>query len=242
MTSRLKTILTGVFALALACNFIAGGAHARQNQPFKNLQVLKGLSPDQLLLLMGGYSVALGRNCDFCHEMAALEKGEKPEHKKALQMIKMTRDINAAIKDTYRMSVDCMSCHQGKAIPTPGSLPLPMPGPGPTPEPEPKPGPEPKPAAEPPTNVTYATSFSGATKVLFPHDKHMILSSDCTKCHHNGENNKCDTCHLHKMKTSPVTQVSFYVAVHGSKSERACIGCHTQSKAGPATCIGCHRK
>ena len=131
MKKRLKLIPLALVVIALAYDFIAGGTQAAQNQPSKNLQVLKGLSPDQVLLLMGEYNLALGQNCDYCHDMKALEKGEKPQHKKALEMIKMTRDINAAIKNNYKISVDCMSCHQGKLKPS-----------------EPSPGP-PSPAARP---------------------------------------------------------------------------------------------
>lgn len=227
MISLLKKGSLALSVLVLVCNFVTGGAQGGQNQPFKNLQVLKGMTSDQVFLLMGNYNLALGQNCDFCHDMAAPEKGDKPQHKKALQMIKMTRDINATVKGKYNISVDCMSCHQGKTKPT--TMPDVLHVDPPTP-------PNPDTQATPPTKVVYQSKLGN---VQFPHDTHMVI--DCTKCHHTGEMSKCDVCHLHGQKPGPVTRVVFYTLAHTSKGDRACIGCHAQSK-GPTVCTGCHKK
>jgi len=219
---------------------------------FKNIQALKGVPASRIAGLMDGYNKALGVSCEYCHVPGDLSSGDKPTHKASVRDIRMTSEIN----EKYKHSVDCISCHQGKAKPTttgvlatstPGSVTPKPQGAGPS-KPEPakpepaKPGaakPEaPKSeAADPPTKVNYPSSFG---KVLFPHDTHMSI--DCTKCHHTGENNKCDTCHLHNKKTSAVTQVTFYAVAHGTKSERACFACHQQSKAGPTKCADCHKK
>ena len=252
MVKRFKLTL-----LALFCFVVAGQLDwtSAQDKPaekfFKNIQALKGVPAGQIAGLMDSYNKALGVSCEYCHVEGDLAKADKPAHKSSVRDIMMTREIN----DKYKHSVDCMSCHQGKAKPTTGfiakggtgpSTPPPE-KPGPT-KPEPtKPGPtKPEPAkpepgkpeaGEPPTKVTYPASFG---KVLFPHDTHMSI--DCSKCHHTGENNKCDNCHLHNKKTSAVTQVSFYAVAHGTKNERNCTGCHLQSKAGPSKCAECHKK
>ena len=234
MKKRLKLIPLALVLIALAYDFIAGGVQAAQNQSSKNLQVLKGLSPDQVLLLMGEYNLALGQNCDYCHDMKALEKGEKPEHKKALEMIKMTRDINAAIKGTYKISVNCMSCHQGKARPsTPGG---PVVGPAPpTPTPDP---PAPGPSAPMPETVTFRAIALGANQLVFPHARH-VAALDCAKCHHTGETSKCGNCHKHN---SGDAKLAFKTISHSPTSNRACAGCHLAMSAGPTRCGECHRR
>jgi class III cytochrome C family protein/photosynthetic reaction center cytochrome c subunit len=226
-----------------------------QDQPaekfFKNIKALKGVPQGQIAGLMDSYNKALGVSCDYCHAAGNLADDSKPAHKASVRDIMMTREIN----DKYKHSVDCMSCHQGKAKPTSGMLatnkgptttvPPVTPTTGttkstPDKNPPDKKTSEPaKTEAEPPTKVTYPTSYSG-TKVLFPHDTHMSL--DCAKCHHTGENTKCDTCHLHNKKTSDITKVTFYALSHDQKAERACWGCHVKSSAGPKTCAGCHKK
>jgi hypothetical protein len=254
MVKRFKLTLLALFCFVVAGQFLWTRVDA-QDQPaekfFKNIKALKGVPAGQIAGLMDSYNKALGVSCEYCHVAGNLADDGKPAHKSSVRDITMTREIN----EKYKHSVDCMSCHQGKAKPTPGFIAKGGPGPvTPPPEkPEPtkpqpaKPGPtkpqptKPEPskpeAGEPPTKVTYPSSFG---KVLFPHDTHMSL--DCAKCHHTGENNKCDNCHLHNKKTSAVTQVSFYAVAHGTKSERSCAGCHVQSKAGPTKCAECHKK
>jgi hypothetical protein len=238
MKKRLKLIPLALVMIVLAYDFIVGGAQAAQNQPLKNIQVLKGLSSDQVLLLMGEYNLALGKNCDYCHDMRALEKGEKPQHKKALEMIKMTRDINAAIKATYKINIDCMSCHQGKAKPSEPSPPgpVPEPGPGPGPGPGPEPGPVPGPVPE---TVTFRAIALGANKIVFPHAKHIAASLDCAKCHHTGgEPGKCTPCHKHN---SGDAGLSFKKVGH-STAARGCAGCHLQMNIRPTACAECHKR
>lgn len=249
MLKRLKMTLFALFCFLAAGQFVGKGAYS-QDAPaerfFKNIQALKGVPAGQIASLMDNYNKALGVSCEYCHVAGDLSKADKPAHKSSVRDIMMTREIN----DKYKHSVDCMSCHQGKAKPTTTVIAKRDTGPITPPQPD-KPGikteptkpdktaPPSKAEADPPTMVTYAASYG---KVLFPHDKHMSIYSDCSKCHHTGDNNKCDTCHLHNKKTSAVTQVTFYAAAHGTKSERACTACHLQSKAGPTKCSECHKK
>ncbi|MGA9770540.1 MAG: photosynthetic reaction center cytochrome c subunit family protein [Blastocatellia bacterium] len=230
----IKRLILTLVVIALAYDFIAARAQAAQNQSSKNLQVLKGLSPDQVLLLMGEYNLALGQNCDYCHNMKALEKGEKPEHKKALDMIRMTRDINAAIKGSYKIKVDCKSCHQGKARPNSPDVGPPQPDPQ---QPDPQ-QPDPQPSVQMPEIVTFRAVALGANQLVFPHAKH-ISSLDCAKCHHTGETSKCGNCHKHNGGDA---KLAFKSISHSVKSDRACAGCHVAMSAGPTKCDQCHRR
>ena len=246
MARRFKLTLLALFCFVaagqIALTTATSGA-TPQDPPaekfFKNIQALKGVPTSKIAGLMNDYSIALGVSCAYCHVEGDLSKADKPAHKSTVRDILMTREIN----DKYKHSVDCMQCHQGKAKPgtaiiatgpnttKPETTKPETTKPGPT-----KPGPT-KPEAAPPGKLTYPASFG---KVLFPHDTHMNM--DCAKCHHTGEMSKCDACHLHNKKTSAATQISFYTVSHGTKSERACAGCHTQMKAGPTTCTACHKK
>lgn len=262
MVRIFKISLLTLFCCVAAGQVLWTGAEA-QDQPaekfFKNIKALKGVPAGQIAGLMDAYNKALGVSCEYCHASGNLADDSKPTHKSSVRDITMTREIN----DKYKHSVDCMSCHQGKPKPTGGLVAKGPTGPtttgptttgptttGPTTtgpgkgkEPAKDPGKDKPPASgggEPPTKVSYAANFSGATKVMFPHDTHMNL--DCTKCHHTGENTKCDGCHLHNKKASAVTQVTFYQIAHGTKSERSCTACHQQMKAGPSKCGECHKK
>ena len=244
MVRRLKLTLFAFFCFVAAGQFALTGATS-QDKPaekfFKNIQALKGIPSSQIAGLMNDYSKALGVSCEYCHVEGDLSKADKPAHKSTVRDILMTREIN----DKYKHSVDCMQCHQGKAKPGTGIIasnsgqpvqPV-KPSTGGTTVPPPATGPS-KPEAAPPTKLSYPGGSMG--KVPFPHDTHMNM--DCAKCHHTGENSRCDTCHLHNKKASAATQVTFYNVAHGAKSERACAGCHTQIKTGPTTCVGCHKK
>jgi hypothetical protein len=253
MVRRLKLLLLALFCFAIAGHFVWKSAQA-QDQPaekfFKNIKALRGVPSSQIAGLMDSYNKALGVSCEYCHVAGDLPNDSKPAHKLSVRDITMTREIN----DKYKHAVDCMSCHQGKPKPSTtvlatnpprGNTGTTTPPKDTTPPPKDKPPKDTTPpkdtagGGDPPTKVNYSTTYSG-TKVLFPHDTHMSL--DCSKCHHTGDNSKCDTCHLHNKKTSDVTKVTFYALSHDQKSERACWGCHVKSSTGPRTCAGCHKK
>jgi len=84
-----------------------------------------------------------------------------------------------------------------------------------------------------PAKLTFTASYG---KVPFPHDTHM--SMDCAKCHHQGGNSTCATCHKHNAGDAGL---SFKKVGHSTKA-RGCAGCHIQSQSGPTKCVACHKK
>src|ERR1700759_3193657 len=117
MTRRLKLTICALFVLAVVGPFALTNAGS-QDQPaekfFKNIKALKGVPSSQIAALMDSYNKALGVSCEYCHVAGNLPDDSKPAHKSSVRDILMTREIN----DKYKHSVDCMSCHQGKAKPT----------------------------------------------------------------------------------------------------------------------------
>jgi hypothetical protein len=83
---------------------------------FKNLQVLKGIPPDQLLPTMQFVSAALGVECQFCHVKDEFDKDDKKPKQVARQMMQMQMAIN---KENFegRRVVSCNSCHRGSRDP-----------------------------------------------------------------------------------------------------------------------------
>ena len=223
MVKRFKLTLLALFCFVVASQFLWTGAEA-QDQPaekfFKNIQALKGVPAGQIAGLMDSYNRALGVSCEYCHVAGDLSKADKPTHKSSVRDIMMTREINTK----YQHKVDCMSCHMGKAKPGGGGVVV---GPGPGPGPGPNPG-------GPPAKLTFTAT---AGTVPFPHDTHM--SMDCAKCHHQGGNSACATCHKHN---NGDTGLSFKKVSHSTTSNRACVGCHKQMSVGPQACAACHKK
>ena len=79
----------------------------------KNLKVLK---PEDLQAgIMGKFTVAMGRNCTFCHAQDR-SSDEKPEKLTARKMIQMVHDINANFADG-KEHVTCYTCHRGDTQP-----------------------------------------------------------------------------------------------------------------------------
>lgn len=107
------------FAVALAAATMAATVFAQQEP--KNVQVLKGMPPGQLIRTMQFISASLGVTCDFCHVRAAngeLEpaKDDKDEKKKARTMMQLVIDTNAKyFKGAPEVS--CETCHRGSANP-----------------------------------------------------------------------------------------------------------------------------
>lgn len=113
-----------------------GGARGQQPPP-TNLQVLpKDWTRQQVVMVMQGFNMALGVQCNYCHvEQAGAQPNEKgnipidgaPDTKQtkktARVMMRMVGDINAKFgselgkpaADVVR--VQCVTCHRGSAIP-----------------------------------------------------------------------------------------------------------------------------
>jgi len=88
----------------------------KAGERFKNVKVLKDVPASQLLDSMGGFSLAMGKNCEFCHVQGKMDLDEKKEKGTARKMIEMTHNINAQNFDG-KMEVRCYTCHKGLAHP-----------------------------------------------------------------------------------------------------------------------------
>jgi Class III cytochrome C family len=224
MIKGFKLTLVAAFCFLAVGQFLETGAYS-QDPPaekfFKNIQALKGIPASRIAGIMDSYNKALGVSCEYCHVAGDLTKADKPAHKLSVRDIMMTREIN----EKYKHTVDCMSCHMGKAKPS-GSAPIDVAG-----KKEDK---KEEKTGGPPAKLNF-TASAGA--VAFPHDSHM--SMDCTKCHHQGGNSACGTCHKHNTGD---TGLSFKKVSHSATSNRACIGCHKQMSVGPQACAACHKQ
>ena len=83
---------------------------------FKNISILKGVSPDQLISAMKFISSSLGVECSYCHVENHFEKDDKKPKQRAREMMRMVSAINKNSFDGSR-EVTCYSCHHGAHIP-----------------------------------------------------------------------------------------------------------------------------
>jgi hypothetical protein len=114
-------------------------------QTRKNIQVLKGLPESQLFPEMNFIAASLGVQCGFCHVNTGRdpktgqtnwvwESDEKPEKKRAREMMKMVLAINGPEYGLSRGQVTCYTCHRGQEHPPNlPTLPLAVSGHEPTP-------------------------------------------------------------------------------------------------------------
>jgi photosynthetic reaction center cytochrome c subunit len=88
---------------------------------FKNIQVLKGVSSDQLVPAMRFITASLGVECGYCHVEGHFEKDDKKAKQIARDMMRMMLAID---KDSFEgnREVTCYSCHRGS--PKPEAIPL----------------------------------------------------------------------------------------------------------------------
>ncbi len=90
------------------------------SQDVKNVQVLKGLSHDEIVWAMGFISQSLGVTCEYCHVRNGagfqLELDDKTEKKTARKMLLMTNSINDQAFDGQQR-VTCATCHNGSTKP-----------------------------------------------------------------------------------------------------------------------------
>ena len=132
---RLNKKITVISSLLLAVVVLASMTLQQQPQrppePVTNLKVLpKKLTRNQVNKVMDEWSASLGVRCNFCHvrDNAANKtdyaSDAKPEKEMARHMYKMMVSINkkyfkAGEKDSVGMvkltSVNCNTCHNGKA-------------------------------------------------------------------------------------------------------------------------------
>jgi hypothetical protein len=125
-TIALVTLLTGTSLLAQTQP--APPPPSTQPRPpqgaqpeLKNVQVLKGMSPPELIRAMQFMSASLGVNCHLCHVFNANGVGDfasddKDEKKTAREMIKLVIDTNGKYFQGNTV-VSCNTCHRGSTDP-----------------------------------------------------------------------------------------------------------------------------
>jgi photosynthetic reaction center cytochrome c subunit len=84
---------------------------------FKNIQVLKGTTVNELMGTMGVFSAALGISCEDCHTgsdtgWGAYAADLNPKKRTARRMVTMMTEINRA-NFGGRQVVTCYTCHRG---------------------------------------------------------------------------------------------------------------------------------
>jgi len=119
--------------LAVLTILLALSARAEQ----KNVRVLTGLTDFQLRQQMNVIRASLGVSCDFCHVHAQPALDDKPEKRRAREMIAMVMRIN---RENFagKPVVSCNTCHRGAVQPVsvislPQSVPPPPAPPAPAP-------------------------------------------------------------------------------------------------------------
>src|ERR1017187_817100 len=131
MNVRRAGVLAGI-GLLFAFGFVSPSAEAQSSgaaQPasnaegpkkaeeqFKNIQVLKGISAEQVIPSMMFITASLGVQCDFCHVQGAFEKDDKKPKQTARKMMEMMFAINKDNFEGHR-EVTCNSCHRGSVDP-----------------------------------------------------------------------------------------------------------------------------
>ena len=102
---------------------IAGREQEPAEAVFKDIQLMKGRTAEQLLATMDlGFSRSLGVDCAHCHDTKDWAGDAKKTKSVAREMILMTREINAKLKTIEGIEsnppvINCTTCHRGKKKP-----------------------------------------------------------------------------------------------------------------------------
>jgi hypothetical protein len=114
-----KLFFAALFPLSLAVGYgVTALSPAADAAPGKNLQVYPKTTDTKVIKEdMKKMSKALGVQCDYCHDMAAMDKDSEMK-KKARDMMKMTASINDQVKKGgFKQAVTCNTCHAGQKKP-----------------------------------------------------------------------------------------------------------------------------
>ena len=86
--------------------------------PGKNLEVYpKDTEVSVIKKDMKAISKALGVQCDFCHDLDAMDADSEMKEE-ARDMMRLTAAANARLKkDGFKQQVSCMTCHAGEKKP-----------------------------------------------------------------------------------------------------------------------------
>ena len=129
----MRRVVVVLFAITLlgCCAWAQGQPTAQPQAPaapaaaqdeLKNIQVLKGMSHDDVLSSMRFMASSLGVECDFCHVRAnnrlQPDLDDKREKKTARKMLTMVKAINDQFFEGHQQ-VTCASCHSGREQPRP---------------------------------------------------------------------------------------------------------------------------
>ncbi len=100
---------------------LPGGPPKMAEAVYKNIQVLKGVSSDQLIPAMRFITASLGVECAYCHVPGHFDKDDKKPKQIARKMMRMMLAID---KDSFEgnREVTCYSCHRGS--PKPQGIPI----------------------------------------------------------------------------------------------------------------------
>ena len=116
LSARIQAAMKASAQPSLASNDQETGDRAED--AFKNIQVLKNISADQLVASMRFISSSLGVQCSFCHLEGHFEKDDKKPKQIARAMMKMTFALNQNNFQGAR-EITCYTCHRGATTPVP---------------------------------------------------------------------------------------------------------------------------
>jgi hypothetical protein len=85
---------------------------------YKNLQILKGIPPARIPMVMSTFNRVLGVECTHCHVADAMEKEDKPQFGTTRKMFQMRNTV----AQQYQVNVSCWTCHHGNSKPAPPAL------------------------------------------------------------------------------------------------------------------------
>jgi hypothetical protein len=91
------------------------GVALAQAPEYKNLQILKGIPPARIPMVMNTFNRVLGVECTHCHVADAMEKEDKPQFGTTRKMFQMRN----AVAQQYKVNIACWTCHHGNSKPTP---------------------------------------------------------------------------------------------------------------------------
>ena len=89
-----------------------------QAPEYKNLQILKGIPPARIPMVMNTFNRVLGVECTHCHVADAMEKEDKPQFGTTRKMFQMRNTV----AQQYKINVSCWTCHHGNSKPAPPAL------------------------------------------------------------------------------------------------------------------------
>lgn len=91
----------------------------RADQVYKNLKLLGGLPPNQLVTVMQQVSLSLGMGCDACHVAGDWASDDKRPKQTARHMLAMVESANAELFGQMHddNAVTCWTCHRGAKHP-----------------------------------------------------------------------------------------------------------------------------